>query len=153
LENNGARTNLIVTGSDTKWRIFRIYESQVRYQGVLKRDELVKIGVNGVSTEEGIGAGIRVATLYGIPMIVSQGVQKDTISRIYLLDTTEDPETDIPRLGIGLLYPTLYFESGLNGKDGHPFAIDFFGTKGGYYTAGELVCTFFKAQGKIRDLK
>jgi len=34
-----------------------------------------------------------------------------------------------------------------------PFAINRLGTQGIYYTAGELICTFFKAQGSIRDLK
>lgn len=153
LESNGAKTNIILTGSDTKWRIFGLAEASVRYAGVVQKDMLVQIGVNGVSTEEGQNYGVRVATVYGIPMFTSQSVVQDTISRIYLLDTTVQEDTGIPRLGISLLYPTLYFESGLNSKDGSPFAIDFFGDKAGYYTAGELVCTFFKAQGSIRDLK
>lgn len=153
LEGKGARTNVIITGSDTKWRLFALAEASVRYQGVLQKDVMVSIGVNGVQTEEGINLGVRVATLYNIPVFTSQAVQQDTISRIYLLDTTMQEDTGIPRLGISLLYPTLYFESGLNSKDGHPFAIDFYGDKGGYYTAGELVCTFPAVQGSIRDLK
>lgn len=152
LENNGARTNIILTGNDTKWRIFDLYQDQVRYPGVLNQDSSVQVGINGVNTEEGLGVGMRVATVYGIPIFVSQAVQKDTISRIYLLDTTVNEETGVPRLFIAMLYPTLYFESGMSANDG-PFAIDRFGTEGVYYTAGELICTFFKAQGSIRDLQ
>lgn len=153
LADNGANTNLMLTGNDTKYRIFGLYEDQVRYHGVLKKDVTVQIGVNGVDTEEGITAGMRVATVYGIPLFSSQAVVKDTISRIYLLDTTEDPGSGRPRLGIALMYPTLYFESGMSAAMPNPFAINRFGTEGVYYTAGEVVCTFFKAQGSIRDLK
>jgi hypothetical protein len=153
LAANGARTNIILTGYDTLYRIFSLAESQVRYQGVVKKDVLVQIGVNGVQTEEGQNYGVRVATLYGIPVFASQAVTKDTISRVYYLDTTEQEGTGIPRLGIALLHPTLYFESGMEAMDKNPFAINFTGTKGLYYTSGELICTFFKAQGQLRDLK
>ncbi len=153
LENNGAKTNLIITGNDTKWRIFGIYENQVRYPGVLKADQLVQVGINGVQTDEGITAGIRVATIHGIPLFAAQAVTKDTISRIYMLDTTDNDETGVPRLFIALLYPTLYFESGMSAANPDPFAINRLGTQGMYYTAGELICTFFKVQGSIRDLK
>ena len=150
---NGAKTNLLLTGHDTKWRIFGLAEASVRYAGVIKKDIAISIGVNGVQTEDGMNVGQRVATVYDIPLFVSQSVAKDTISRIYLLDTTVEGNTGVPRLGMSLLYPTLYFESGMTSKNADPFAINFFGDKGGYYTAGELVCTFFKAQGSIRDLK
>ena len=152
LESNGARTNLIITGSDTKHKIFGLAETNVRYAGVLEQNQMVKVGINGVETEEGIGYGVRVAMVYGIPMFVSHAVQKDTISRIYLLDTTEN-EGGIPRLGIALLHPTMYFESGMSAADRNLFSIGTLGTKGAYYTSGELICTFFKAQGKIRDLQ
>lgn len=153
LENNGGRTNIILTGNDTKYRVFGLYENQVRYPGVLSKDVSVQIGINGVNTDEGLGVGMRVATVYGIPLFASQAVTKDTISRIYLLDTTDNDETGVPRLFMSLLYPTLYFESGMSANNPDPFAINRFGTQGIYYTAGELICTFFKAQGSIRDLK
>lgn len=153
LEPAGARTNLIITGSDTKSRIYGLYENQIRYPGVLQKGELVKIGVNGVETEEGIGFGVRIAMVYGIPLFISQAVTQDTISRIYLLDTTTNDETGVPRLFMSLLYPTLYFESGMSASSPDPFAINRFGTQGLYFTSGELICTFFAAQGSIRDLK
>lgn len=152
IENNGGRTNLMLTGNDTKWRIYGLFEDQIRYPGVLTQDVAVRIGLNGVETEEGLGFGMRVATVYGIPLFVSQAVAKDTISRIYLLDTTINDETGVPRLFISLLYPTLYFESGMSASNPDPFAINRLGTQGMYYTSGELICTFFKAQGSVRDL-
>lgn len=152
LEANGARTNIILTGSDTKWRIISQAQNSVRYRGILS-SETVSLGVNGVSTEEGMNFGVRVRAIYDIPLISSQAVPKDTISRIYLLDTTLQAETGVPRLGIAMLSPTLYFESGMSAANPNPFAIGRFGTEGLFYTAGQLVCTFFKAQGKIRDLK
>lgn len=152
LEAAGARTNVILTGSDTKYRIAGLYENRVRYAGVYQEGQTFSVGLNGVSTDEGGQFGIRVATVYGIPIFVSQSVVKDTISRIYLLDTTEN-EDGTPRLFVALLYPTLYFESGFNGSNPDPFAIGKFTTKGVYYTAGELICTRFNVQGSIRDLK
>lgn len=153
LADNGARTNLILTGNDTKWRIISLAQTQVRYQGVVQQGQSAKVGINGVETEEGVGFGVRVATVYGIPMFASQAVQKDTISRIYCLDTTMQEDTGIPRLGIAMLSPTLYFESGMSAANPNPFAINKFGTEGLYYTSGQLVCTFPAAQGSIRDLK
>ena len=150
LENNGARTNVMLTGNDTKWRIFGLYENQVRYPGVLSKDVAIQIGINGVNTDEGLGVGMKVATVYGVPLVTSQAVAKDTLSRIYLLDTTPNDETGIPRLFISMLYPTLYFESGMSAEG--PFAIGRTGTAGMYFTSGELICTMFKAQGSIRDL-
>ncbi len=153
LETNGAATNLMLTGNDTKWKIFGIYENQVRYQGVLQKNVGFTIGINGVETDGGMGAGVRVATVYGTPLFSTQSAAQDTISRIYMLDTTEEAGSGRPRLGISLMYPTLYFESGMSAANPNPFAIGRFGTEGVYYTAGELVCTFLAAQGSIRDLK
>lgn len=153
LENNGAKTNLILTGTDTYWKILGQAQNSVRYYGVVKQNEMVRLGINGVETEEGMNYGVRVATVYNIPLFKSQAVPKDTISRIYLLDTTIEEGTQIPRLGIAMLQPTMYAEAGMNAANKNPFTVGTFSTKGLFYTAGELVCVFFKAQGSIRDLK
>lgn len=153
LETKGAKTNIILTGADTKWRIIGQAEAQVRYQGVVSKDQTVYIGVGGVSTEQGMNYGVRVATVYNIPLFVSQAVQQDTISRIYLLDTTEQEGTGVPKLFIALLHPTLYFESGMSAANKDPYSINYTGTKGMFYTSGELICTRLNNQGSIRDLK
>lgn len=152
IENAGGRTNIMLTGNDTKWRIIGLYENQIRYPGVLQKNELVQIGINGVNTAEGLAAGVKVAMVYGIPLFSSQNVVQDTISRIYMLDTTMNDESGIPRLYFGLLYPTLFFQSGMSAPNPDPFSINRFATDGVYYTSGELICTFFAAQGSLRDL-
>lgn len=152
LETKGARTNLLITGPDTKWRIIGIANSSVRYAGVVSEGNF-KVGINGVEADEGLQFGRRVTTVYNIPLYSSQSVAQDTIARIYCLDTTIQEGTGIPRLGVSLLYPTMYFEAGMSAAQPNPFVTGTFGTKGVFYTAGELVCTFLAVQGSIRDLK
>lgn len=151
LEAKGARTNIILTGSDTKRRIIALARNSMRYQGSIKEIQ-VQWGINGVQTDEGINFGHKVASWEYIPIFVSQSVPKDTISRIYLLDTTEQEGTGIPRLGIAILNPISYYEAraddgaGISANNGYKH-------RGFFYTSGELVCTFFAGQGSIRDLK
>ena len=110
----------------------------------------VKVGVNGVETAEGTQVGINVATLYGIPIFRDPHVPKDTISRLYLLDTSNPENFHMPRLCFKVLRPTQYFEAGMSSGD--PFGINKLADEGMYRTIGELICAFFAAQGKIRDL-
>jgi len=149
----GGRTNVILTGHDTMMRIHSLMQNSVRYQGLLTQGAAYRVGVNGVETEEGTNFGIRVSEIYGIPVITSNSVTKDTISRIYFLDTTMAEGTGIPRLGFALLQPTLYAEAGMGTSNPNPFVVDGFRTEGIFYTCGELVCTFLAAQGSLRDLK
>jgi len=149
----GGRPSVLLTGEDTASRITGLYGNQIRYPGVLETNVRVQVGLNGVNTKEGMNAGIEVASVYKIPIFTSQNVAVDTISRIYLLDTTVNDETGVPRLFLALLYPTMYFESGMSANNPDPFAIGTLGTKGMYYTSGEVICTFLAAQASIRDLK
>ena len=153
LESNGARTNILLTNTDTKWRIINQAQSSVRYEGVVAKQQEYFIGINGVETEKGNNLGVRIATVYNIPMFISKDVAKDTIGRIYLLDTTVDDGVDKPRLHISMLQPTLYFETGLSAQDKNPFVLNKFSSRGGFVTIGELVCTRLNCQASIRDLK
>lgn len=137
------------SGYDTWSVINQLYDAQVRYNIVGVQN--VQVGVNGIQTLAGKDVGLNVSTLYNKPFIVSKNTNKDTISRIYLLDTSNPEGFDYPRLFIKVAKPTQYFEAGIN--QGTPFAVDKFTTKGMYRFMGELICTFFKAQGKARDLK
>ena len=149
IANNGGNTTVILTGHDTYSAIQGLYDPQVRYSVI--GEATVKIGVNGIQTKDGIGVGINVAQIYGKPIIVSKDVPKDTISRIYFLDTSDPEGFGIPRLGFKVAKPTQYFEAGM--KTGDPFGINALGNKGMYRTMGELIATHLKAQGKIRDLQ
>jgi hypothetical protein len=150
---NGANPNgqFWQTGYDTWATINQLYDSQVRYN--LIGTATVQPGVNGIKALAGSSVGLNVSTLFNKPVILSKDTVKDTggISRIYLADISNPEGFDYPRLSIKTAKPTQYFEAGMN--QGTPFAVNKFSTKGMYRTMGEVVCTFFKAQGKARDCK
>jgi len=135
----GGQPKVILTGYDTQERIQQALQAQQRFLDTKK----VVPTYNGVKGIEGVEAGFNVATYQGIPIICSKDVVQDTISRIYILDTDY--------LFFKVALPTMYFESGMSRKD--PFGINYLGDEGMYRTMGELICTRFNVQGKIRDLK
>jgi len=145
---NGGLTSVLFTGNDTYAAIQGIFESQVTYPalGVAK----IAIGVNGAQTKAGLDVGLDVTTVYGIPLILSKNVPTDTISRVYAVDTSDPEGYGVPRMGIRIGKPTQYFEAGM--KTANPFGIDKFATEGMFRTLGELACTHFVGQGKLRDL-
>jgi len=134
----GGQPKVIMTGYDTLETIQQLLQPQQRFVE-MKR---VVPGVNGVKGVPGIQGGFMVATYNGVPIIPSKDVEKDGSSRMYFLDTDYSWFTTAK--------PTLYHESGI--ETGDPFGINRLGQMGMFHTMGELVCTFFKASGKIRDL-
>jgi len=138
--NSGERPNLIITGEDTLERIVQEQMTMQRYVDVTVGAG--GISVNGVKTE-GVDTGMNVASYRGIPIITSQDVPVDTISRVYFVNTDY--------LKIKVAKPTQYFETGMS--KGDPFGINKLGDEGMYRTMLEVVCFNFLAQGKIRDLK
>jgi hypothetical protein len=150
VRTNGGQTNFILTGDDTYSSIQGLYDPQVRYAPLGQAN--IKVGVNGVQSKDGIGVGIDVATIYGKPLLTTKDTEKDTISRIYLLDTTDPEGYGEPRLGIRVAKPTQYFEAGMNTSAG-PFGINKLADEGMFRTMAELIATALHAQGKIRDLK
>ena len=150
---NGANPEgqIIQTGYDTWGAINELYDSQVRYNIIGEAE--VAPSVNGVKGPKGAEVALRVSTWGKIPVILSKDTVVDTggISRINLLDISNPEGFDLPRLCIRVAKPTQYFEAGIN--QGTPFATNTFSSKGMYRTMGELICTFAKVQGKLRDLK
>ena len=149
IKQNGGNTTAFLTGFDTYRAVLGLYADQVRYNTV--GENAVSIGVNGIQTEKGFDTGMRVQSVYGIPMLMSKDTPQDTISRLYAIDTSDPESSGEPRLGISIAKPTQYFESGVDAGD--PFPIDKFSTQGVYRTMGEVKCTVLTAQGKIRDLQ
>jgi hypothetical protein len=133
-ENSGERPDVIITGFDTAGAIDEQVNTQTRYETLR-----ITVGVNGINTAAGNDVGLRVASYDGIAIIREKDVEKDTISRIYGLNTKY--------IGFDTKLPTQYFESKTF------FEVGKLGKEGAYYTAGELVCNRFNAMGKIRDLK
>ena len=129
----------------------QLYETQARYP--MTGEKFVSVGVNGIQSQPGSNAGFAVSSLYDMNFIQSVDAVSETggIGRLYLLDSSSDPGSPEPRLGLRVMHPTQYFEAGMN--NGTPFAINKFGTEGMYRTNAELICPFIGAQGKIRDIK
>lgn len=148
VKEDGGNTTVINTGFDTARTAIALYSDQVRYNVV--GEATAQFGVNGIQTEAGIDVGIRIATIYQIPMIESKDMIKDTISRMFFLDTSDPEGSGKPRLSLDISHPTQYFQAGID--DGTPFTIDKFTTKGMYRTNGEIRCTYLAGQGKLRDL-
>ncbi len=128
------KNKVILTGYDTARRIQQLENPKATYTP----DMSVQFTVNGVQTKKGIEAGIPVASYDGIPIITSNNVPKDTISRIYVLD--------LDYMWIGVGRPVTYVESS------DPLVVGF-QKRGVYSMVAELVCVNFAAQGKVRDLK
>jgi len=135
---NGGDPKLLFTGYDTDVRISALLQAQQRFV----ENQVVKGSVNGMQTLEGINAGFIVNSYLKRPIIVSKDTKQDTISRLYALDTDF--------LELRVAKPTRYYESGI--ESGDPFGINYLGQEGLYNTMAELICYFFKAQGKVRDL-
>jgi hypothetical protein len=132
----GGNPKVVVTGYDILMAWQQLLQAQRRFMDSGK----VVASFNGVqSVAPGVEGGFLVSTYYGVPIIPSQLTKKDTKSRIYFFDTDYT--------GLRVARPTQYFES----KD--MLALDKLGMEGGYRTMAELICTFYAAQGKIRDLK
>ncbi len=148
IKEDGGQTTVINTGYDTARTAIALYSDQVRYNVI--GEAKIQVGVNGIQTESGIDVGIRIATIYQVPMIESKDITKDTISRMYFLDTTDPEGSGKPRLSLEISHPTQYFQAGI--QDNTPFVIDKFTTKGLYRTNGEIRCTSLQSQGKLRDL-
>ena len=139
LWERGGNPKVILTGYDTLMRLQQLLQSQQRFM----EEKRVTPTYNGVKGVPGIEAGFIVATYNGVPIIPSKDVQKDTLSRMYLLDTDY--------MYFSTAIPTQYFESGI--ETGDPFAINRLGQEGLYRTMGEVWTTFFGAQGQVRALK
>lgn len=136
---NGGKPKAILTGYDTLMAWQQLLQSQQRFMNEAK----VTPSVNGIKGVEGQAAGFIVATYNGVPIIPSKDVAQDTLSRMYFLDTDY--------LSLRVAKPTQYFESGI--LSGDPFGVNRLGQEGLYRTMAEIVCTWFGAQGKLRDLK
>ncbi len=135
----GGQPKVIMTGYDSLMAIQQLLQSQQRFMG----EKQVTPSVNGIKGIEGINAGFKVATYNGVPIIPSKDTAQDTLSRIYAMDTDY--------LEMRIAKPTQYFESGI--ESGDPFGINKLGQEGLYRTMGEIICTWFGVQAKVRDLQ
>ena len=133
---SGETPKVILTGFDTVFTWGALLQSQQRYFGEMT----VQPTFEGIrAATPGIDGAFNVSAYFGTPIIPSKDIATDTIGRIYMLN----PDY----LWLKVAKPTRYFETS------DPFVLNALATRGLYETVSELICTFFKAQGKIRDLK
>jgi len=127
-----------VTGYDTWRRWSALEETKHRIEQTTFN---FTVG-DGIQTSTGAEGGFKLASWDGIPIIRDDNVQTDTISRVYL--------EDLDNLWFAMARPPTYTESDPDGDGmfsrGHKYT-------GVHYTMGEMYCTKFKSQGKLRDLK
>lgn len=119
---NGGQPKVLLTGYDSLMRIQQALQTLQRF-GTLETRRVVP-SVEGIKGVEGYDAGFIVATYNQVPLIASKDVVKDTVSRIYLLDTDY--------LSFRVAKPTQYFEAGMS--TGDPFGINRLGDEGMYRT-------------------
>lgn len=124
---------VFITGFDTftRWSLL---------EGTKQRlgSDTFTVTINDGITSPGVKGGFKLATWDDIPIIRTDSVVQDTISRLYLLD--------LEHLGIAFGRPISYSESDNMFEVGHKIL-------GVHYGIGELYCTKFKGQGKLRDLQ
>jgi len=143
----GANPNVFVTGYDTYAKILGLYEVFMNFLPM--QETGVQFDVGGVKTAEGVDAGMKVASVYGIPIIQAVDIPNDgdgTLNRMYLLDTTDVEGYGLPRLGVSVLRPVEYWE--IN----NPIITNKFALVGVYRMAGELIGRRLAGQAKIRDI-
>jgi hypothetical protein len=137
----GGQTNSIITGWDTYEKLVDLLQTQQRFV-----EKIVNVGVHGIGPSKPGEANTSVLSFDGVPVFPNTRTVKDTISRVYFLDSTNPEGANSPRLGFRLLRPPTNIESNDFIKNG-AFAI-----KGNFSTVGELYCRFLAAQGSLRDL-
>lgn len=138
-ETSGMKPNIIVTGTDQYNNIVGLFQSETRYGNL--PETRISAGVDGVFNTEGQDVGLTVYSFDQIPIVTDADVVKESGggSRIYFLNT----ET----LFISMLEPTR-----VTVVDQLLQTMTSYNQKINVHTIGELICTQFNANGKIRDL-
>jgi hypothetical protein len=145
----GAMSTFWLTGIDTYSKILGLYTTFVRYNDVGEMN--ITLGVQGVRTEPGARVGLRVASLYGLPVIpsVDAPAESSGISELFLLDTSDPEGYGLPRLSISVLRPVEYYET----SEQDMLLLDKPAIRGVYMFIGELIARDPTKQGKARDLQ
>ena len=151
----GQETSLFYGGQDTYNEMQTIWTPQVRINNTSDSRSEYTMGVNGVKTFTGIGVGLHISSMYGVPFIPSKDATNaspgENVGDLFLLNTEPSAIQNKPLLGISTLWPIVYYEAG-PGQPGYPFVVGKFAGKGAFVARGETISTNFKKQGKIRDI-
>lgn len=135
-DNDYYNGKFALTKFDTLERLQQLGMSQLRFQ----QSEKVEFTVGeGVKTLKGADMGFDCSSYKGVPIIPDAYCTSDTLGRFFLLDGNY--------LSFSFLQPIQYVDN----MD--PLVLGTHTKEGVYHAQGELVCTRFRAQGKVRDLK
>jgi len=151
----GKEPTVMIGGQDTYSEVQSIYMNAYRIQNTADLRTEFSVGVNGVDTFTGTGAGLHISTIYGLPFIPSKdigGSGTGKVDNLYILNTSADKNApNKPLLGMQILKPIVYYEAGKR-QQGYPFINEAFTDRALYNMLGETTCRNFKAQAKIRDI-
>lgn len=143
----GGYNNVFLTGYATYAEMQGLYLSN--WRTVTWGELRIDTGINGIKAAEGLDMGIKVSSLYGIPVIQAVDTPGTGANQnVYLLDTTDTEGYGDARYGVQVLNPTNYLET--SARDF--ILLGALAYEAMYMTIGEQACRFFAAQGKIRDV-
>ena len=151
----GKEPTVMIGGQDTYSEVQSIYMNAYRIQNTADLRTEFSVGVNGVDTFTGTGAGLHLSTIYGLPFIPSKDTTQSaegSVDNLFILNTSADKNApNKPLLGIQVLKPIVYYEAGKR-QQGYPFINEAFNDRALYNMLAETTCRNFKAQAKIRDI-
>jgi len=151
----GKEPTVFIGGQDTYAEVQSIYMNAYRIQNTADLRTEFSVGVNGVDTFTGTGAGLHISTIYGLPFIPSKDTPQSaegSVGDLFILNTSADKNApNKPLIGIQVLKPIVYYEAGKR-QQGYPFINEAFNDRALYNMLAETTCRNFKAQAKIRDI-
>ena len=130
-----------LTGWDTYFALKKLIGVKERIMNPIK----VSYSVNGVSTQNGVNAGFELASMDDIPMVIDPNCPKDTISKLFLIDSANIyKQIATPTVAIDLGFPALSTITSLAQRLGYGKIL---------LTEGELCATRLNTSGKLCALK
>jgi len=143
IRGNNGNPNLAITNTDTYGQMLSSAQTQMRYAPMAEmRYEVTEEGAKPSNGQE---VGFPIASIDGVPIFTDPNVQKDSIGRVYVMDTSA--QWGVPQVSINVAQPTIITNAN------NWVLLDAAKEKSAYYTAGELRCRSRFRQGSIRDLK
>lgn len=135
---SGKKPNMIITGADQANNITNLFQSETRFSNL--PETRVSFGIDGMYNTGGQELGLTVYSFDQIPVIVDADVFKEASggSRIYFINTDTLFLSMLENTRVTTLDRLTVLQS--------------YDTKVNVHTIGELICTQFNANGKIRDL-
>jgi len=120
----GKEPTVMIGGQDTYSEVQSIYMNAYRIQNTADLRTEFSVGVNGVDTFTGTGAGLHISTIYGLPFIPSKDTTQSaegSVDDLFILNTSADKNApNKPLLGIQVLKPIVYYEEAKRHQD-NPF--------------------------------